>query len=222
MTSESDPTLDTYTVVVADDHQIIRSALIHMLDNASVAERDFTVVAEATNGLEAIAAVKQHRPDVLFLDIAMPLANGVEITHDIQRWSPHTKIIVFTGVTASGLLAHIVAAGVAGVFSKGESTDLLVSQLPILMAGGHFIEPSLVDAIERGNLEGTLTERERQTLTMVVSGKSNKEIARVLSISPKTVEKHRGSLMQKLDVHSVAELMARAIQDGLIDPSANT
>jgi len=221
MSGEILASTDNYTVVVADDHEIVRSALAHTLSHTTVADRGFTVVAQATNGLETIAAVKQHRPSVLFLDISMPLANGVEITHDIQRWSPDTKIIVFTGVTASGLLAHIVAAGVAGVFSKGESTDLLVAQLPIILAGGHFIEPSLVEAIERGHLEGTLTERERQTLTMVVAGKSNKEIARVLSISPKTVEKHRGSLMQKLDVHSVAELMARAIQDGLIDPSVN-
>jgi DNA-binding NarL/FixJ family response regulator len=208
-----------YTVVVADDHDIVRKAVADvLLSQGGDSGLSFDIVAQAANGLDAIAEVKTHAPDLLILDISMPLANGIEIINDVRRWSPGTCIVVLTGVTASGLLAHAVEAGVQGLFSKTFSVDRLVKGLKLILAGGHYVDPDLVELIEQGNAIATLTDRERQTLNMIVTGKSNKEIARLLNISAKTVEKHRGSLMNKLGVRSVAELMARALKDGLIDP----
>ena len=181
------------------------------------ADATFKVIAEAANGLEALAAVKLHRPDLLFLDIAMPLASGIEIMTDIKRWSPDTRVVVFTGIVAPGMLASMVDSGIHGIFSKAAPLEKLLAHLPVILSGGRHVAEDLLDAIEQGQQAVTLTDRERQTLNMIISGKSNKEMARLLNISPKTVEKHRTSLMQKLEVHSIAELMARALQDGLID-----
>ncbi|MEM6999611.1 MAG: response regulator transcription factor [Pseudomonadota bacterium] len=206
------------TVVIADDHQIVRDGLRDALFSAAPdLKLEFRIAATASNGLEALSLVKQHQPDLLFLDISMPLATGAEIVNDLQRWSPDTRIVVFTGIVAPGLLASMVDSGVQGIFSKTAPLEEMTNRLPLLLQGGHYIAPDLVTAIEQGQQSAQLTERERQTLNMVIAGKSNKEIARLMNISPKTVDKHRTSLMQKLEVHSIAELMARALRDGLID-----
>lgn len=212
--------MKTYSVIIADDHDIIRDAIQSKMEaSPSQGGPSFELLIAVNNGIEAIANVKKHKPDLLFLDISMPLASGSEIIHDIRRWSPDTKILVFTGITAPGLLAGIVEAGVDALCSKSASLDDMFDKIPTIMMGGRYVAPELVSMIERGQKTLTLTGRERQILNMVVAGKTNKEIASELVISPKTVDKHRTSLMSKLDVHSVAQLMARAIQDGLIDPT---
>lgn len=211
-------TLTEFGVVVADDHQIVRDGLRDALIAAEPALGfKFKFLSFPTNGLEALAAVKQFKPDLLFLDIAMPLATGAEIVTDVRRFSPATRIIVFTGVVSPGLLANMVESGINGIFSKTAALEDMTSRLALIIDGGRHIAPELVAAIEQGAQSSTLTDRERQVLNMVIAGKSNKEIARLLNISPKTVDKHRSSVMQKLDVHSIAELLARALRDGLID-----
>ena len=208
------------TFVIADDHEIIRSALHDLMRQASSGTGEaYELVAFAENGLETIALIKAHKPDLLFLDVSMPLASGAEIILDIRRWSPETRIIVFTGVTAAGLIAGIVESGVDGLFSKAAPVTAILEKLPVIMRGKRYIAPEFLDVIQQGQQAATLTERERQIMNMIVSGKTNKEIARALNISPKTVDKHRTSLMSKLGVHSVAELMTRALKDGLIDPA---
>ncbi len=214
--------MQEYSVVIADDHQIVRDGLVDMLSTApQQLGLAFVIKAQAENGLEALTMVREHLPDLLFLDISMPLASGAEIIADIKRWSPDTKVLVFTGVIAPGLLAGMVEAEVSGIFSKADSTAQVLDALPIILNGGHHIASSLLGLIERGQQSEPLTDRERQTLNMIIAGKSTKSIARVLNISSKTVEKHRTSLMSKLNVHSVAELMARALQEGLIDPNSS-
>lgn len=208
------------SVVIADDHVIIRDAIQDLLATASAATKlNFDVVALAENGLEAIAAVKAHRPALLFLDISMPLAGGAEIIHDVRRWSVDTRIVIFSGVTSPTLLAGVLEAGADGIFSKLSSAKAMISKLPLLLIGERYVAPELAEIIRQGqqNNKG-LTGRERQVLNMIVAGKSNKEIAQELIISPKTVEKHRGAVMNKLEVHSVAQLMALALKEGLIDP----
>jgi DNA-binding NarL/FixJ family response regulator len=208
------------TVVVADDHEIVRSALKQQLrDQSADTGYQYEVIAEAANGIEAIASVKRHKPELLFLDISMPLASGAEIILDIRRWSDETRIIVFTGVTSSGVLANIVELGLHGLFSKGDDLSLVFNKLPLILNGGRFIAPVFLQAIESQSAVDNLTERERQVLTMVVSGKSNKEIAQLLNISAKTVDKHRSSFMAKLKVHSLAQLLALAVEEGLIGAS---
>lgn len=174
------------------------------------------VVAEAANGIEALSETKSHTPDLLLLDISMPLANGAEVLLEIRRWSPATKVVVFTAVTSVGLLASLIESGVDGLFAKGSPMEPLYEKLPLIMQGAHFIAPEILALIPRNTSNIELTPRERQTLNMIVAGRSNKEIANLLHISIKTVEKHRTSLMAKLNVHSVAELLSRALQEGLI------
>jgi DNA-binding NarL/FixJ family response regulator len=148
----------------------------------------------------------------------MPLAGGAEILQDVRRWSPETRIVIFTGVTAPNLLAGLLEAGADAIFSKLSPAEEMKAKLPLLLLGERYVAQELTEIIRQGQTNESLTGRERQVLNMIMAGKSNKEIARELNISPKTVEKHRGSLMSKLEVHTVAQLMARALKDGLIDP----
>lgn len=216
----NEPAAKHCTVVIADDHEIVRGAISDLLDGTGgPGEIRYQLVAFAENGLETLAAIKAHRPDLLFLDISMPLASGAEIIHDVRRWSPATRIAVFTGVVSPGLLAGIVEAGADGLFSKSNSARDMVAKLPLLLRGGRHVAGEFTELIRRGQQAGALTGRERQVLNMIVAGKSNREIAGQLHISPKTVEKHRASVMGKLEAHSVAQLMARALKDGLIDPA---
>ena len=181
-----------FRAVIADDHQFVRAGLRVALETPGVVEmRDIRVVAEASNGLETIEIVKAERPDILFLDISMPLASGAEILADIARWSPDTRVIVLTAVTSAGLLSQIVASGVDGLFAKASDNSEMFAKLPIIMQGGKHIESTLVTLIREAAPVGDLTQRERQTLNMIVAGKTNAEIAALMGISPKTAEKHR-------------------------------
>lgn len=207
-----------YRVVIADDHQIVRSGLRSAFETPGLVEPNgLRVVDEAADGLGAIAAVKRHQPDLLLLDVQMPLAGGVEVVVEARRWSADTKIVIFTGVTAAGLIGELVEAGVEGLFSKSSDTGPLYEKLPLVLRGGRFIAPEFLQLLESRPDHETLTDRERQTLTMILAGRANKEIADAFGISVKTVEKHRTSLMQKLKVHSMAQLLAVALKNGLID-----
>lgn len=207
------------TAIIADDHQIVRQGLKVALETKGLIEpKGIKVVAEAENGFEAIAEVKNHKPDILLLDIAMPLAGGAEVVNDIQRWSPDTKIVVLTGINAPGLVCNLLDAGVDGMFSKGSDMQELYDKLPLILRGTRYIADSFVEIMQSHTNSQTLTDREKQTLNMIISGKTNKEIAEILVISPKTVDKHRTSLMSKLNVHSIAELITYALKHGLIDP----
>ena len=209
------------SVIIADDHAIIRDAIRDvMVSGPARLEGQYNVVATAENGLETLAAVKSHRPDLLVLDIAMPLGTGAEIIRDLRHWSPVTRIAVFTGITSAGILAGVVEAGADGLFSKANPVSAMVATFPLLLRGGRHVAPEFTELIRRGQQSGSLTDRERQVLNRLVAGKSNREIAAELYISPKTVEKHRASVMSKLEVHSVVQLMARALSEGLIDPAS--
>ncbi|MCB1390276.1 MAG: response regulator transcription factor [Rhodobacteraceae bacterium] len=209
-----------FHAIIADDHAIVRSGLRRALETPGLVEpAGIAVVAEAGDGLEAIAAVRRHRPALLLLDVQMPLAGGVEVVLEARRWSPETRIVVLTGVTASGKIAELVHCGVDGLFSKGDDDADLFRQLPAILRGRRHIAPAL-RRLDAAPPPPALSDRERQTLNLIVSGRSNREIADTLGISAKTVDRHRTNLMQKLDVHSVAQLIAYALRERLIDPSA--
>jgi DNA-binding NarL/FixJ family response regulator len=205
----------TYSVVIADDHEIVRDGLRVTL--ARQAGLSFDVVGEASNGIETVSLVKRFKPDLLLLDITMPLASGEEILLDLRRWSAHTKVIIFTAVTTPRVLASLVAADVDGAFAKGSVMDEFERALPIILSGGRHIAESIIERMDSGpDPLQALTPRERQVLMIVVNGKTNAEIAAQLSISPKTVDKHRTSIMAKLDLHSVSELVGWAAREGLL------
>ncbi|MFV1878221.1 response regulator [Nioella sp.] len=209
-----------FHAVIADDHAIVRAGLRTALETPGMVETDgIAVVAEAADGLQAISAVRQHRPQLLLLDVQMPHAGGLEVLLEARRWSPDTKIVILTGVMSVGKISELVSSGVDGLFSKGEDNTELYRQLPNILRGRRHIAASLVAMLEDAPDAPDLTARERQTLNLIVAGQSNKEIAETLGISAKTVDRHRTSLMQKLDLHSVAQLIAYALREGLIDPA---
>lgn len=208
--------------VIADDHQIVRDGLKTALETPGrVTPAGLKVVAECANGLEAIVAVKTCEPDLAIIDVQMPLVNGVEAIIEIKRWRPNCKLIALTGVSAPGLLRQLVDAEVDGLFAKQGDIDALYREIPSILRGARFVDPSLENLLaEASDADQSLTGREQQTLNMIVRGLNTAEIGAALGISPKTVEKHRSSLMAKLEVKSVAQLLARALKDGLIDPAA--
>ncbi len=207
-----------FTAIIADDHTIVRSGLRTALEEPGFLGIDgIEVIGEAENGLETIELVKTLRPDLLLLDISMPFASGAEILLDIQRWSPDTKIVVLTAVTSSGLLAGLVEAGVEGLFSKASDSAELFEKLPLILRGSKHVESKILTLLEQSPPLPDLTPRERQTLNMLVAGKTNAEIADLMGISPKTAEKHRASLMAKMQVRSLVELMSKALRENLIE-----
>ncbi|MEL6264513.1 MAG: response regulator transcription factor [Pseudomonadota bacterium] len=215
------PLLSTVHAVIADDHAIVRDGLRGALETPGLVTQDgITVVATASNGLEAIAAVRQHRPQLLLLDVQMPHAGGVEVLFETRRWSPETRIVVLTGVSAVGKISELVSSGVDGLFSKAEDNAELYEALARILNGRRVIAASFLALLEERPEMAPLTDRERQTLNLIVAGRANKEIAATLGISVKTVDRHRTSLMQKLGVHSVAQLVAYALRQGLIDPAS--
>lgn len=176
------------------------------------------VVAEAQNGLEAIAALRKWRPDLLLLDVAMPLAGGAEVLVEARRWSPETKVVILTGVSAAGKIRELWGLGVDGLFPKNGATDEMLAAIPAILGGRRVVAETL-KSVAQSDAPSRLTDRERQVLHLIIGGAGNKEIAERLGVSPKTVDRHRTTLMSKLDVHSVAELIAYALRERLIDPA---
>jgi DNA-binding NarL/FixJ family response regulator len=206
------------TVVIADDHQVVRDGLKSMLAAwAADAHRDVVVVAEASNGLEAIRHAKSFKPTLLLLDVAMPYAQGIEVFVEVRRWSPDTRIVALTGLTSAPLLKHLVDAGIDAVFLKGGDLSQLALALDDVTRGERVIAADVVQAIASAEATPQLTRRELEILSLVAAGRSNAEIARALSISANTVNNHRASIMSKLNVHSMAELLAYALRHGLLD-----
>lgn len=203
----------TSTIVVADDHDIVRSGLVASLSQIS----NLCVVAEADNGLTAISKVKEHSPDLLILDAAMPMARGVEVHSEARRWCPDTKTILFTGFTSRSFLNEWMQSGVEGILLKSCSESEIIQGVSVVLAGGVYVAEAAQDLLENKDSSAPLTDREREVMSLVVTGYFNNEIADKLNISPKTVEKHRASMMTKLGVRSAAELMLYAHKEGLLD-----
>lgn len=202
-----------FTAIIADDHAIVRRSLADILQAIGTVQ----LVAEAENGLETIALVKEHKPNLLLLDAAMPLARGVQVYGEVRRWSPDTKVAVVTGFTATGMLADWLAAGVDGLFLKSADPEEMQRGFTEILAGGKFVAQEVADKLEAEPDREELTAREREVLALIAAGHQNVAIGEKLFISPKTVEKHRASLMAKLGVNSVSALLVHALREGLLD-----
>jgi len=195
---------------------IVRNALRQVLSGIP----DVEIVGEAVNGVEAITLCKTLQPMLLTLDSAMPMAKGMEVYGEVRRWAPETRICLVTGITARGHLAEWVAAKVDGVVFKTCSVDDMHECFSLLLEGGSHFSPAVLNVIESLEPSVDLTQRERQILHLLAEGCKNAEIAERLNISPKTVDNHRTKLMAKLKVHSMAQLLAYALREGLlVDPS---
>ena len=206
--------------VLADDHLVLRQALKALLERQGV-----EVVADTGDGQAAVAAVKQFSPDVVVLDVAMPVLNGVEAAGQIARVSPQTPVILLSGLDDARFVPGALKAGVKGFVHKTQGADDLVRAIIEVREGRLYVSPgasqAIVDACasaQDGLGKSQLTPRERQVLQLVGEGKSTKQIAEVLHISVKTAEFHRGRLMKKLNVHDTANLVRYAIREGFITP----
>ena len=205
------------SLVIADDHMIVREGVKQLLAQRG----DLQLVAEASNGLEAITALKRFKPDVLLLDVSMPYANALEVFLEARRWSPDSKVVVFTGVNSHSQIAELINAGVHGMVLKHAESDDVCKALSAVLAGQRYLPADVAALTASATALDQLTPREKQVLQLIVTGNTNAQIARLLSISPKTVDKHRTSLMKTLGVHSVSELMAFALREGLLPGDAS-
>lgn len=199
--------------IIADDHAIVRQSLSGILADIGNIE----IVAEASNGIETIALVKEHSPDLLLLDAAMPLARGIQVYGEARRWSPDTRVIVITGFTSVSMLADWLSAGVDGLFLKSADPEEMRRGFLHVLAGGKFVAEEVSERLAAEPQREELTDREREVLDLIAAGHQNNAIGEKLFISPKTVEKHRASLMAKLGVNSVSALLTYALREGLLD-----
>ena len=209
------------TILIAEDHLILREGLRNLL----VADPNFNVVGEATDGREAVALALRMRPEIVVMDIAMPNLNGIDATRLILKSLPKTRVIILSAHDDPPYIEHSKAAGASGYLLKQSSFKELVGAIYLIMKPVPFVGPNLheeaappaTDPKTKGGPH--LTTREVQVLELIASGKMNKEIASDLVISIKTVEKHRQRLMDKLGIHNTAGLTQHAIRSGLIDCS---
>ncbi len=198
--------------ILADDHPMIRQALRQILSDLEI-----SVVAEAGDGLQAIAMVRAMQPDLLILDVAMPHARGIEVFAEARRWSPDTKVLVLSGVTAAGVFEGFVAAGAEGIFLKSGDMSELATAIPAILEGKTVVGQEVTALLDEEETPDSLTLREREVLSMISNGLTNRQIAERLGVSIKTVDNHRTNLMRKVDAHSIADLFAYAMRKGLLD-----
>ena len=210
-------------VLLAEDHTIVRKGLRSLLD----AEADIEVVGEASDGREALEKVAQLLPDVVLMDITMPLLNGLEATHQIKKLFPKVKVLGLTMYTNEEYVFQLLQAGASGYLVKQSAPMELISAIQAVYRGDSFLSPSVSKTIIDEFLRqgpglaqddpfDKLTSREREVLQLVAEGYSNREIAAKLTISIKTVGVHRINLMEKLDIHNTPELVKYAIRKGII------
>lgn len=210
------------TILLVDDHQILRDALRLLLEM----QADFRVIAETGDGVEATRLVEKHKPDVLITDMVMPSLPGLEVARWTKRVSPSTRVIVLSMYDTESYVVESLRAGAAGYVLKQNSSQELVAAIRQALAGNLYLSPSLneraiqayIQRAESSDLDDpfeTLTKREREVFYLAVEGLSNPQIAKKLSLSPRTVEMHRANMMRKLDLHSQTELVKYALKRGL-------
>ena len=213
-----------FSIVIAEDHTILREGLKSLLSS----HPDLKIVGEAGDGLEAIRCVQNHSPDMILLDLSMPKMTGLDAIKEIKRINAATKIIVLTVHRTEEYILAALQAGADGYVLKDAHSAELLTAIRHVLDGRRYLSPSISGTIIDGLLQGkkastirsawdTLTQRDREILKLIAEGHKNKEIADLLCISLKTVEKHRANLMQKLDLHNVASLTALAAEKGLIN-----
>jgi two-component system, NarL family, response regulator NreC len=210
-------------IVLADDHTIVRHGLRLVLER----QPDFAVVGEASNGREAIDVVIRENPDVAVMDIAMPLLNGIEAAKRIAEERVKTAVVILSMHSDESYILKALRAGARGYLLKDSAETDLIQAIRAVCVGKAFFSPAVSrvladDYLRQIRQQGVedpyelLTARERELLQLIVELKSTKDIAALLGISPRTIDTHRGNLMQKLNVHSIPELILYAMRKGVI------
>jgi DNA-binding NarL/FixJ family response regulator len=207
-------------IFIADDHRLLREGLRSLLEAAG-----YPVVGEAEDGRTCVRLVKKLQPHVVIMDIGMPRLNGMEATRQIRREVPSTKVIVMSMHSESRFILGALAAGASGYLLKDAAFEELGGALSAILKGQTYLSPAIAHLVVRRSLgrgtiltssqRGPISSREREVLQLVAEGRSTKEIAAALYVSVKTIETHRKQIMDKLDVHSIAELTKYAIREGV-------
>lgn len=217
------------TVLLAEDHMIMREGLRSLLE----AEEDIEILCEAATGRAAVEMAKRLRPDVVLMDIAMPLLNGLAAAQQILKALPASRILILSAHEEDAYLERALETGVAGFLIKQTSANVLVAAIREIAGGGSFFSPSISKRLScyekvpgrstsRKKRSALLTSRETEVLQLIAEGMANKQTAAELGISIKTVEKHRQHLMDKLNVHDTAGLTRHAIAAGIIESGVRT
>jgi DNA-binding NarL/FixJ family response regulator len=213
--------------LLADDHTIVREGLRALL----AVDAGIDVVAEAINGREAVELARLHKPEVVVMDIAMPILNGIEAARQIRASCPGARIIILSAHSDDAYIERAIEVGAAGFLVKQTSAQILARTIKLVAAGDTYFSPSVARRVEshyrkQGQPGGGitlkpngLTVREQEVIQLVAEGQANKQVASALKISIKTVEKHRQNLMDKLAIHDTAGLTRYAIAHGIIESS---
>jgi DNA-binding NarL/FixJ family response regulator len=219
------PSTRQISVLLAEDHAIVRQGLCALLKS----EGQFKMVGEAKNGREAVSMAHALKPEVILMDIAMPVLNGLEATRQILAANPAAKVIVLSAHSDDEYIERMNAVGVAGFLEKQTSAEVLAKAIREVAAGRRYFSPAITKRLQTalgkprdrdGMLKANssrLTARESEVLQLVAEGSANKQVAAELGISIKTVEKHRQHLMDKLNIHDTAGLTRFAIKTGVIE-----
>jgi len=212
---------DELTVLIADDHPLVREALHRALD----VEEDMKVVAEASDGEEAVKLASELKPDVVVMDIVMPKVNGIEATRKIKEIAPDTAILILTAYDDEEYVLGLLDAGAAGYLLKSARGRDLVGAIRAIRAGESVLHPNIiarllkratVTAVKENKTQGLLSERESEVLRLVALGMSNKEVAEELFLSQRTVKAHLTNVFNKLNVASRSEAIVKGLQWGLV------
>jgi two-component system response regulator NreC len=210
-------------ILIADDHGIVRTGLKLLLERVA----DFKVIGEAADGREAVRLAKELQPDIAVVDIGMPLLNGLEVTSQIVRANERTGVIILSMHTDESYVVRALDAGARGYLLKDNADDDVERAIRSVTVGRPFFSPSIAQALLEDYVRlmrqrhvqdsyDLLTEREREVLQLLAEGKSNKEAATILDLSPYTIETHRQNLMQKLGLHNTAEIVLYAVRRAII------
>ena len=210
-------------ILLADDHTVVRDGLRALLEK----QPDMTVVAEASDGRDSIRLAEEQSPDVVVMDIGMPSLNGIEATRRILAANPRTAVVMLSMHQDESYVLRSLKAGAKGYLLKDSLRGDVIDAIRAVAQGRSFLtrkvrlmlQEDYVRQMESRGLEDSydlLTDREREVLHMVAEGKSNKEVAGLLNISPTTVETHRAHILQKLSIHSVPELILYAVRKGIV------
>ena len=206
-------------ILLADDHAVVRQGFKMILD----AQADMEIVGEAGNGREAVELAEQLHPDVVVMDVSMPELNGIEATRRLASSAPRARVVALSMHKDSVYVREILRAGARGYLLKDSGAADLVAAIRAVASGESYLSPAVSNAVlddyrrHATNPIDLLTSREREVLQLLAEGKTNKEIAGVLNLSVYTVEAHRGRIMEKLNLHSIGELVLFAVRNGLIE-----
>jgi two-component system, NarL family, response regulator NreC len=215
--------MNTIQILLAEDHAIMRTGLRLVLER----QADFRVIGEASDGREALAQAQKERPHVVVMDIGMPNLNGIEATRQICATTPDCAVVILSMHSDEGYVLRALKAGAKGYLLKESAENDLIAAIRAVAAGKAYFSPAVsrmlvedyVRQLQDREIEDSyelLTTREREVLQLIAEGRSNKEIANQLNVSLYTVETHRGNLMEKLNLHTVPELILYAVRKGVI------